>query len=208
MWPLGGQTVDFKTVHPEAVLGLTVVPGKSRLLSTDANGNLWLWDMKTRERIPMDWPPANTAVDILALDHGGMHVLTAGNGGVVYLYTLDKPGAPQRIDLGSAQIDGAAWSPDDKQIAAVDTDGYLKVWSLANNAMFVSVRLRGPEPPDAETGIGPFGHLRHMLWLPGRQAVAIATSSGKVVIVAIDPAAWTARVRSVFPAKQAPTGGR
>ncbi len=206
LWPLGGQTVDFNATHPDAVLGLAVTPGKDRLLSTDTEGNLWLWDLATRDRIAMDWPPADRAVDILALDHGGTRVLTAGNGGVLSIYALDKPGAPQRIDLGSAQIDGAAWSPDDKLIAAVDTDGYLKIWSLADAAMFVSVRLRGPEPPAADTGIGPFGHLRRMVWLPDRQAIAIATSSGKVVIAGIDPAGWIARARSVFPAEHAPAG--
>ena len=206
LWPLGGAPVDFNAVHPEAVLGLALVPGKDRLLSTDSNGNLWLWDLKTRDRIAMDWAPADKAVDILAIDHGGRRALTAGNGGLLYLYTLDEPGAPQRIDLGSTQIEGAAWSPDDRMIAAVDNDGMLKVWSLADDALSVSVRLRGPEPPAADTGTGPFGQLHRMVWLPDRQAIAIATSSGKVVVATLDPAAWIARARAVFaagPATQA-----
>ena len=53
-----------------------------------------------------------------------------------------------RIDLGSRQIDGAAWSPDDTMVAAVDTEGNLKAWSLAENRLWAS----GPGLPARRGG--------------------------------------------------------
>jgi WD40 repeat protein len=197
LWPLGGEPVDFNAVHLEPVLGLAVLPAGDRLLSSDAAGNLWLWDIATRERIVTAWPKADAAVDTVAVSHSGRKVLVTGNGGILYIYDLETPGEPVRIDLGSRQIDGAVWSPDDSLIAAVDTDGNLKVWSFADGGLLAWVKVY-PTGGRSADDRDPAGHLRRMLWLPDRQAVAIATSAGAVVIVTHDPAAWLARARSVF----------
>ncbi len=191
-WPLGGKPVDFAGAHPEAVLGLAVLPGGKQVASSDALGNLWLWDIAARKRVDIAWPPAAKAVDVVLVSHSGKKILAAGNGGILDLYDTDNPGEPVRIDLDSRQIDGAAWSNDDSLIAAVDTEGNLKVWSLVEERMLVSVRIY------AAGDSGQAGQLRRMLWLPDRPAVAIASSAGEVVIVTIDAAAWLARARSVF----------
>jgi WD40 repeat protein len=198
LWPLGGGPVDFAETHPEAVLGLALLPDGKRLVSSDALGNLWLWDIGGRKRLEAAWPPADKSVDIVALSHSGKKVLTAGNSGIVYVYDLDAPGEPVRIDLDSRQIDGAAWSADDSLIAAVDTEGNLKVWSLTDGKMLVSVRIYLAGRPASDDDAGQASHLRRMLWLPGRPAVAIASSAGEVVIVTIDTTAWLDRARSVF----------
>ncbi|MCP4383687.1 MAG: TIR domain-containing protein [Hyphomicrobiales bacterium] len=205
LWILGGETVDFSDVHPEPVLGLAVVPEAARLLSVDAAGNLWLWDLETRVRIPMDWAQTGEAVDILAVSHDGKNVLAAGNGGVLFLYRLDASGDPRRIDLDSAQIDGAAWTTDDRMIAAVDTEGRLKVWSIADDGILVSVPVRGAERLGADEP-GHFGHLRRMTWLSDDSSIAVATSSGKVVVAKLDPVAWRERITTVFPSTVGESG--
>ena len=199
LWPLGGEPVDFAETHPEPVLALAVLPGGERLVSADALGNVWLWDIAARKRIENAWTKADDAVDTVAVNHAGSKVLVTGNGGILYIYDLVTPGEPVRIDLGSRQIDGAAWSPDDSLIAAVDTEGNLKVWSLALNELMVTARIyrNGPPAADGEEE-DKGGHLRRMLWLPDRPAVAIATSAGEIVVVTLDPAAWLSRARSVF----------
>ena len=197
-WPLGGAPVDFEGTHPEPVQALAVLPGGERLVSADALGNVWLWDIAARRRIENGWPGAGEALDIAAVDHAGTRVLVAGNGGVVHVYDLAGSAEPLRIDLGSRQIDGAAWSPDDSRIAAVDTEGNLKVWSLAEGRLTVSARVYGggADPEDEEEEIG--GHLRRMAWLPDSASVAVATAAGEVVVVTLDEAAWLARARAVF----------
>ena len=45
IWPLGGEPADFDGQHPEPVLALAVLPDGKRLVSTDALGNVWLWDI-------------------------------------------------------------------------------------------------------------------------------------------------------------------
>ena len=113
--------------------------------------------------------------------------------------TSSRRASRSGIDLGSRQIDGAAWSPDDSLIAAVDTEGNLKVWSLAEDKLMVTARIYRAAPAAAEgEEEDAGGHLRRMLWLPGSDAVAIATSAGEVVVVAIDETAWLARARGVF----------
>ena len=81
--------------------------------------------------------------------------------------TSSRPASRMRIDLGSRQIDGAAWSPDDALIAAVDTEGNLKVWSLAEGKLMVTARIYRAGPPGADPAEeDEGGHLRRMLWLP------------------------------------------
>lgn len=196
LWPLGGEPADFGETHPEPVQALATLPG-DRLASADALGNVWLWDVPGRKRIEIAWPKAEDALDTVAVDHGGTRLLVAGNSGIVSVYDVATPGAPRRIDLASRQIDGAAWSPDDGRIAAVDTEGNLKVWSLAEEKLAASARIYGAvaaDGSDEEDG----GHLRRMTWLPASEAVAIATAAGEVVVVSLDPAAWLARARAVF----------
>jgi WD40 repeat protein len=197
IWPLGGEPADFDGRHPEPVQGLAVLPGGDRLVSADALGNVWLWDVPGKKRIEIAWPKADEAMDTVAVSHDGTRVLVTGNGGIVYVYDIATPGEPLRIDLGSRQIDGAAWSPDDTRIAAVDTEGNLKVWSLADGKLMATARIYGATAdPESEDEAG--GHLRRMTWLPGSDAVAIATAAGEVVVVTLDEAAWLARARSVF----------
>jgi WD40 repeat protein len=212
LWPLGGEPVDFDGLHPEPVLALAVLPGGERLVSADALGNVWLWDIAARKRIENGWTKADAAVDTIVIDNAGTRLLVTGNGGILYIYDIANPGAPQRIDLGSRQIDGAAWSPDGSLIAAVDTEGNLKVWSLAEGKLMVTARIYRTGPPGADPAEeDEGGHLRRMLWVPDSTSVAIATSAGEVVVVAIDEAAWLARARAVFgiaaPVEQSAAGG-
>ena len=207
IWPLGGAPADFDGLHPEPVLALAVLPDGKRVVSTDALGNVWLWDIAARKRIDTNWTPADAAVDTAAVSNGGKRLLVAGNGGVLYLYDLETPGAPVRIDTGARQIDGAAWSPDDAQVAAVDTEGNLKVYTVADGRLWATAQIYPPDAGDEETG----AHLRRMLWLPGSSSVAIATAAGEVAVVVLDQAAWLARARSVFGlpepvVKMAPAG--
>jgi WD40 repeat protein len=195
LWPLGGESADFAERHPEPVQGLAILPGGDRLVSADALGNVWLWDVPGRKRIEVAWPAAGDALDTVAVSPDGGQVLVAGNGGVLSVYDVATPGEPLRIDLGSRQIDGAAWSPDGGRIAAVDTEGNLKVWSLAEGKLVVAARIY-PAAADGEEEDG--GHLRRMTWLPGSDSIAIATAAGEVVVVSLDPAAWLARARAVF----------
>ncbi|MBN9021333.1 MAG: hypothetical protein J0H08_04410, partial [Rhizobiales bacterium] len=210
LWPLGGTPVDFETSHPEPVQALAVLPDGERLVSADALGNVWLWDIPARKRIENGWPAADAAIDIAAVSHDGTKLLVAGNGGTAFVYDVAAPGEPLRIDFGSRQVDGAAWSPDDGRIAAVDTEGNLKVFSLAEERLVLDVRVYGGgagAPDGEEEG----GHLRRMRWLPDGDRVAIATAAGEVVIMTLDEAAWLARARSVFglaaPAEQSAPAG-
>src|SRR5690606_12160380 len=134
---------DFEGRHPEPVQGLAVLPGGDRLVSADALGNVWLWDVPGRKRIEIAWPKADDAMDTVAVSHSGTRVLVTGNGGIVYVYDIATSGAPLRIDLGSRQIDGAAWSPDDTRIASVDTEGNLRLWSLADGKLMATARIYG-----------------------------------------------------------------
>ena len=79
----------------------------------------------------------------------------------------------------------------------MDTEGNLKVWSLTDEKLMATARIYGATAdPESEEEAG--GHLRRMMWLPGADAVAIATAAGEVVVVTLDEAAWLARARSVF----------
>jgi WD40 repeat protein len=199
-WRPGGEPIAFAARHPDAVQGLAVDPRTNRLFSSDSYGNLWAWDLKTRKEV-FDLPPVGTAQDVIDLSEEGRIALTAGNGGKVTLYDIEKARKFLRLDIG-AESEGAGFSPDGKLIAAVDTEGKLHIWSFAadeaDSDVFASVKVY----PDELVGqASEATHLRRLAWLPELSAIVIASSRGEVKIISYDVSAWRLRAQSVFLSK-------
>ena len=213
LWPLGGEPVDFAETHPEPVLALAVLPGGERLVSADALGNVWLWDIAARKRIENAWTKADDAVDTVAVNHAGDKVLVTGNGGILYIYDLVTPGEPvahrsrqpadrrRGVEPGRFADRRGRYRGQPQGLVArrerADGDG-PHLPGRAGRRRGRGGRRRRPSPPHA---------------LAARSsAVAIATSAGEVVVVAIDETAWLARARSVFgiaaPVEQTAPAGR
>ena len=77
----------FKARHPDAVQGLPSTPAPIGFSLPDSFGNLWAWNIKTREKL-IEFPPTGEAQDSVDLTDHGRTALTAGNGGKLTLYDL------------------------------------------------------------------------------------------------------------------------
>lgn len=195
-WRPGGKPVAFDARHPDAVQGLAVEPRTNRLFSSDSFGNLWAWDLNRRKWL-LDLPPVGAAQDVIDLSEEGRIALTAGNGGKVTLYDLEKARKFLLLGIG-AQSEGAGFSPDGKLIAAVDTEGKLYIWSFAGrdgSEVFASAKVYPDEIFSQASGAT---HLRRLTWVPELSALAIASSRGEVKLVSYDVSAWRRRAQSVF----------
>ena len=119
---------------------------------------------RTRGRRPTTrWTPSPSAMPATRCSSPAMAASSTST-------TSSRRARRSRIDLGSRQIDGAAWSPDDSLIAAVDTEGNLKVWSLAEDKLMVTARIYRAGPAGAESEEEDAGgHLRRMLVAAGQR---------------------------------------
>jgi WD40 repeat protein len=192
-WKVGGEPVVFDARHPDAVQGLAVDPRTDRLYSSDSFGNLWAWAIRTREKL-VEFPSSGEAADNVDLTKDGRTALTAGNGINLFLYDLQAASIYRQLEVG-AQSEGAAFSPDGKQIAAVDIEGKLHIWLFPADEVFASVKVYPNELSGQEPGTT---HLDRVVWLPELSAIAISTSRGEVKIVSYAVSAWRKRAKSVF----------
>jgi WD40 repeat protein len=195
-WEGAGQPVTFAERHPDAVQALAIDARAGRLYSSDSLGNLWSWELASRKRLAQ-FPASGEAQDSISLTRDGKIALTGGNGVHAFLYDLEAAKIAQGIAVG-AQSEGAAFSPDDKYFAIVDTEAKLHLWLYPENEVYASVKVY----PDAlSEKVEGATHLSRLTWLPELLAVAISTSRGEVKLVSYDVAAWRQRAKSVFLTK-------
>ena len=192
-WNPASAPVAFAERHPDAVQGFAIDARAGRLYSSDSLGNLWSWDIAARKRLT-EFPASGEAQDSIDLTQNGKTALTAGNGVHAFLYDLEAAKIAQGIAVG-AQSEGAAFSPDGKYFAIVDTEAKLHLWLYPENEVFASVKVY----PDAlGEKIDGATHLSRLAWLPELTAVAISTSRGEVKLVSYDVLAWRQRGKTVF----------
>ena len=195
-WTPGQIPVAFAARHPDAVQGLAIDAPAGRLYSTDSFGNLWDWNLATREKLG-EFPASGEAEDNLGLTKDGRMALAAGNGDQLFLYDLEKKQIVHQLEVGT-QTEGAAFSPDDMQIAAVDIAGKLHIWLFPSDELFAAAEvypkaLRGEDAPPV--------HLDRLTWLPELSSIALSTSIGEVKLISYDVAAWRSRGQKVFVSK-------
>ncbi|MET0668233.1 MAG: WD40 repeat domain-containing protein, partial [Methyloceanibacter sp.] len=192
-WNPASEPVTFAERHPDAVQGLAIDAQAGRLYSSDSLGNLWSWDIAARKRLA-EFPASGEAQDSIDLTQDGKTALAAGNGVHAFLYDLVAAKIAQGIAVG-AQSEGAAFSPDGKYFAIVDTEAKLHLWLYPENEVFASVKVY----PDAlGEKVDGATHLSRLAWLPELTAVAISTSRGEVKLVSYDVSAWRQRGKTVF----------
>jgi WD40 repeat protein len=188
------RSESFKDRHPEAVVGMALDPEGESLLSTDANGNVWLWDIATRTR-SKTLPPSGKSRDTVSFSHDRLRALVAGNDGDVLVYTLKNNEEPVHCHSASQQLDGAAFSVDDKIIVAVSRDAILHLWSLSDQcALLASAPLLRPD--GSTVGEVASSHRRHLIMVPELDTVGITLSTQNLLLVSINRRTWLARAKS------------
>jgi WD40 repeat protein len=181
-----------------------VQPLTDRLLSSDSRETLGC-GTSTRTFVE-ELANVGQPVGTVAFNRTGTVALAAGNAGAVVLYDMKPPHAELwRPSPGGAQIESASFSPDDQRVAAVNAEGYLHVWSLAQREIDFSVKVYPDTAPESASGRDARpAHLRKLVWLPELRAIAVSTARGEVKLISTDVEEWLARARSLFPTASGP----
>jgi WD40 repeat protein len=192
----GGQLPKFSNGHADRVLGLAVSADGKTLVSADALGKIRRWDIASRKLfgVPLD---AYVSRDTIHFSRDGNRFLVAGNDGDVLVFRLEGDGKPIVCHSGSQQLDSAAFSPDDTVVAAISKDAVLYFWSLTAGCDL----LASAPPPmldaDSTRAASLTAHRRHLVFVPDLKAIAMTTSTRRVLLISFDPQAWLERVRKL-----------
>jgi WD40 repeat protein len=191
---VGGPVEALPRIHQDSVLALAVTRDGSRLLSSDATGKVWRWQLAARK--PLDAAPlaTGTSRDTLALSGDERRFLAAGNDGDVLVFASDQPperNPPIRCRSGSRALDGAAFAADDRLIVALSDDAVLHLWSLADTCELLA---SAPLPSRARTG-EPLYHRRHLISVAAAKAIAVTVSTNDVRLISTDMRSWLDRAR-------------
>jgi len=101
-----GGVAYLKGEHKESAVGLAVDARRNHLLSTDALGETWLWDIASLQKIGA-LPAAKTGRGTVALSHDARYAATAGNDGDVIVYDLNGQRIYQVFQRDSRQMENA-----------------------------------------------------------------------------------------------------
>jgi WD40 repeat protein len=145
----------------------TAVSADGQRLAIGSVGRITVWRLMSDCLKPVvEFTPAPYAINALAFSDDG-RALAAGNSGdgCAWLWRLDLPAEPQRIDLSSAfQIRGLRFTGDGEGLVAVDTDGNVILANAGEPARLVG-RLPGRSVRQAR--FSPDGHRVIIAYVDG-----------------------------------------
>lgn len=174
--------VDTGAVHARLVSAISEGPGGrlaigtlARVMLREAAGA----PLRRLTRTPhpremqVAWAPDGASVAYTTWDH---------TGGALWVARADGRGEPVRLTTGTAFTGDPAWSPDGREVAAVQYDeqlarGGLSPFGSPATLVRVDVRTR------VVTRVGDVGTLRHPVWVDGGARLVLTSTTGGVVSV-------------------------
>ena len=116
---------------PAGVGGYTAVavgPDSKRIYAGDATGRVRAYRVPDGSQAEGEWQLGGAQVTALAIAKTG-RLLLAAAGADLYLIDTRRPNEPPvKLSHHTGMIMGAAFSPDERFILSVGSDGHLKVW--------------------------------------------------------------------------------
>ena len=191
-----GQSLELPEPHADAVVALAVAPpvggAAAVVYSADTRGVIKAHGGDERGTVATasDARGKVFSVDSLAFAPDGKRWLAAGASGDVLVYDRATRQLLQRLETGADQVNGAAYSPDGRYIAALDNVGRLWLWDAASLQRLATLWLRNEPGRAGSDAHGVLGQLRRLAWLPDARRVAIATQSGTALVVSVVAEDW------------------
>jgi WD40 repeat protein len=129
---------------PTHLYGITYSPDGSRLVSSDINNNIYLWDPERAYRSGVEIYPEplilrghagreNTYQALIwdvAFHPGGVWLASAGGDGSVRLWDIVSGTLINTISDHSAGVTSVAFNPDGSRLASGGLDGIVYVWEV------------------------------------------------------------------------------
>ena len=148
LWDIAkGKHLAELRKHKLAINRLMFFPDGKRLASAGDDGIAKVWDLESRS-IVMETEPTGSALTGLAISPNGTVFATCSDAGeasetpgAMLLWDTES-GKPvgQYPNLTGAGYRGIQLSPDGDSLAATASDGYLRIWSIADGRMRASIR--------------------------------------------------------------------
>jgi WD40 repeat protein len=135
----------------------------------------------------------------LAIDGSGRWIAATRLDDQLKLYDLKHERAPIAVPLRNRDTKVVAFSPANTKLAALGSDGMLYVWQFdPTNGALAPLASVFPVPSGIDRKGSSFGR-RAAAWLTwvDDASIAIAASSGDIVLVTVSPEKWPERLRQL-----------
>ncbi len=126
-----GEIIHVMDAHDESDwVRVANLPGNTQAVSGGTDGRIIYWDLVTGEAQQIIKIP-DAGVRSVVLSPDGQHLLTATDGGQVFMWALYAE-EPTRVFEADAPLPIAVFNPDMTQVAAGTMDGEIIVWDVAS----------------------------------------------------------------------------
>jgi WD40 repeat protein/serine/threonine protein kinase len=118
------------TDHTSQVEAVAWSPDGAKLVSGSENGELFLWNMRTRAKLRFGFPPVPGGVSSLAWSPDGRFVVTGGQNGNLTVWVLENR-TPKRVLVEEGRgVFGVAFMPDSLAVVDCSHSGPVRLWDL------------------------------------------------------------------------------
>lgn len=156
-WTLRYELSHRDFIEEDSVSVRTVAfhPNSTLLLSGDDQGNVIFWDVAAETAVRQIVAHEETAVNDIAISPDGTRFATAGNDGVVRLWSFNEDEPPTTLTGHSGAVWSVTFYQDGNRVATASADGTVKLWDSATNQLLRT--LVGHRAPVTDVAISADG---------------------------------------------------
>jgi serine/threonine protein kinase len=125
----------------------------SRILSASENGELFLWDLKTRSRLHA-FSRVRGGIWSLAVSPNGRFAVTGGTSSGITFHDLDTLTSRRTLLEETKRVPGVVFTPDGRSVVSCASGGLARVWDVAGG---VPVRTFGAQESWFDVTVSPNG---------------------------------------------------
>jgi WD40 repeat protein len=126
----GDQEGVFAQHGSEDTWGLAIDSKGQRALSASDNGKMFLWDLATREALPIAFADVGP-VRSVAISHDEKRAASGTYNNMLYLWDLTTGRATAPLNGRQGEVCALAFSADDRHLLSAGSDGTMRLWDVA-----------------------------------------------------------------------------
>lgn len=131
IWNIATGAEQFSLHHELLVNAVAFSPDGSHLATTDAEGNIQVWDLTTQTR-DLKMKAGSTYLGAVAFSSDGAKIISAGEDNLVRVWDAQNGNLLFTLQGHAYPITSLAYSPDGKWFVSGGVDNIAIVWDAAN----------------------------------------------------------------------------